>query len=279
MQQNLNKWACQACTYLNWPRSLKCVQCQTIRFKDNREQNQNNKITIPPVNRKIESGGNTAESRSGSTSPNGTIMQQNNNNLNKWPCPACTYLNWPRSLKCVQCQTVRNIGGKNNVSNEQKLNRNAESRSGSTSRNGSNRNSPPPISTGAGGLRLSSQSPTSTAVPPSVEKSQSPSSDLITSSLSGTKSPSSPDANVQGPSTVLDSIIIAKKLQKWTCTACTYENWPKTVKCVMCTTSKPGSSPGRRVRTPQSPSSPPTSAETTSGCGTSDSNDKKRSLR
>lgn len=31
--------------------------------------------------------------------------------------------------------------------------------------------------------------------------------------------------------------------QKWTCSVCTYENWPKAVKCIMCTTARGRISP------------------------------------
>jgi len=27
------KWSCDACTFLNWPRSLKCTQCQSQKPK------------------------------------------------------------------------------------------------------------------------------------------------------------------------------------------------------------------------------------------------------
>lgn len=29
LQTSLNKWRCTSCTYLNWPKSLKCILCQT----------------------------------------------------------------------------------------------------------------------------------------------------------------------------------------------------------------------------------------------------------
>lgn len=39
----------------------------------------------------------------------------------KWPCPRCTYLNWPRSIRCVQCYTRRNddIVSESNLIQEQ----------------------------------------------------------------------------------------------------------------------------------------------------------------
>lgn len=34
------KWACKVCTYLNWPRSLRCVQCCTKRGAADKETNE-----------------------------------------------------------------------------------------------------------------------------------------------------------------------------------------------------------------------------------------------
>lgn len=31
----------------------------------------------------------------------------------KWPCSVCTYLNWPKSLKCVQCYTLKQHNNNN----------------------------------------------------------------------------------------------------------------------------------------------------------------------
>jgi len=50
-----------------------------------------------------------------------------------------------------------------------------------------------------------------------------------------TKSPP-PQASSGSNSVVSDSLI-----QKWSCSMCTYENWPKSVKCSMCYTHRPTS--------------------------------------
>ncbi len=36
LQQTPIKWACQMCTYLNWPKSRKCVQCLSPRTRSRR---------------------------------------------------------------------------------------------------------------------------------------------------------------------------------------------------------------------------------------------------
>lgn len=287
------KWSCEKCTYFNWPSSQKCTICRTskplhVLFGGNSSSCKSQDIyqLAPPPIVADETFDTTMNSNSNLLIENSTTTVDvsggncgytTNQNLKKWACNACTYLNWPRSLKCVQCQTVRSkdklVRGMQKICKIEQSEPKTEA-----SRSGSARNSPPPTTTPSsfGCISLASQStptPPTTTVP--LEKSNSPSS---VPNLSGTKSPSSPDSNVEGPSTVLDSRIIAKKLQKWTCMGCTYENWPKTVKCVMCYTPKPGLSPtSRRLRTTQSPSSPNASID--APCSGSDSNDKKRSLR
>jgi len=42
-----------------------------------------------------------------SIQPQNQARQSNVADSEKWPCKVCTYLNWPRSLRCVQCCTKR----------------------------------------------------------------------------------------------------------------------------------------------------------------------------
>ncbi|EDV45025.2 uncharacterized protein Dere_GG10945 [Drosophila erecta] len=42
-----------------------------------------------------------------SLQPQNQARQSNVADSKKWPCKVCTYLNWPRSLRCVQCCTKR----------------------------------------------------------------------------------------------------------------------------------------------------------------------------
>lgn len=42
-----------------------------------------------------------------SLQPQNQARQSNVADSEKWPCKVCTYLNWPRSLRCIQCCTKR----------------------------------------------------------------------------------------------------------------------------------------------------------------------------
>lgn len=50
------KWSCSVCTYLNWPKSLKCVQCYTIRTavsESSHDTAGNSSKTSTPVSRSL----------------------------------------------------------------------------------------------------------------------------------------------------------------------------------------------------------------------------------
>lgn len=88
-----NKWACQMCTYLNWPRAVRCTQCLSQRPKS----------TSPSVSPQMPS------SQSGSHSPLGPCEDYNDRNrLNtQWTCSNCMYQNWAKSSKCIVCDFTK----------------------------------------------------------------------------------------------------------------------------------------------------------------------------
>ncbi len=107
-QQQQVKWACQHCTYLNWPRSLKCVQCLSPR---NRRQTALSPRSSPPgsltyqhANRQNSSNNerNAALRAANNASPVAAEACQAAER-GKWACAVCTYDNWPRASACVLC--------------------------------------------------------------------------------------------------------------------------------------------------------------------------------
>ncbi|KAK2712747.1 hypothetical protein QYM36_011443 [Artemia franciscana] len=83
------KWKCDYCTFLNWPSSQKCTMCRALRPLR----------LISPTSSKLDIA---TESKICSTQDSADKGDDN-----KWSCGACTYLNWPRSLRCTQCQSPR----------------------------------------------------------------------------------------------------------------------------------------------------------------------------
>lgn len=125
------KWSCQICTYLNWPKALRCTQCQTEKGKLLHSSNEmlasNNKVIDEKYSSPLSINVSIAEASGGCAtsphhSPNGreAAAKSGNNEhgravsnivsaavRGKWICTACTYENWPKSTKCVICNTVR----------------------------------------------------------------------------------------------------------------------------------------------------------------------------
>ncbi|KAM9715599.1 ubiquitin thioesterase ZRANB1 [Menidia menidia] len=96
MAEIASKWSCQMCTYLNWPRAIRCTQCLCQRPKAGSP-------TESP-----QTSGSNAGCRPAVHSPVDTCEEYNDRNrLNThqqyWTCAACTYQNWPRTTKCVVC--------------------------------------------------------------------------------------------------------------------------------------------------------------------------------
>ncbi|XP_077992452.1 ubiquitin thioesterase Zranb1-like [Glandiceps talaboti] len=143
------KWQCEYCTFMNWPAAMKCTLCRAPKPLH----------IIPPESRRADSG------------PSSPLIcaeaSENENNkptMAKWSCKTCTFLNWPKATRCMQCYTPK------------------------------------------GGTII-------------VNESGSP----RTTTSSKRQPPISPDCDKN-----------KARVLKWTCAACTYDNWPKAKKCVLC---------------------------------------------
>ncbi|GFN75701.1 ubiquitin thioesterase zranb1-like [Plakobranchus ocellatus] len=114
-----SKWACEVCTYLNWSKSNKCIQCLNPKRKPSpptsRSHERIQSLSIKTSD--ICQGGSASATRLSPNSGSNNSMSKASNNGNrsstsspritKWTCLMCTYENWPRSLKCVICGTPK----------------------------------------------------------------------------------------------------------------------------------------------------------------------------
>jgi len=157
----LTKWKCEVCTYENWPASPRCAMCQSANCNKVRTENHNNRSKAVATSSSTDIFKMGATSLSRSTSPQ--LVTQLTEEC-KWACNLCTYLNWPRAHRCTQCSTPRR------------------------------RVSP--------GARKNASTPEvqSNTQPPTLENLR----------------------------------ISTPPPSKWSCAVCTYENWPRTKKCVLC---------------------------------------------
>lgn len=90
------KWDCEYCTYVNWPSSTRCTMCRGKKPLQFGEDIYRLRDESPPsILGSLASGPSQAHE----TRPK--------NSNGKWECNGCTYLNWPRALKCNECNTAR----------------------------------------------------------------------------------------------------------------------------------------------------------------------------
>lgn len=162
----------------------------------------------------------------------------------KWPCPRCTYLNWPRTKRCVQCytkrfeddcdmETVISTTGATTTATTTQINNTTMSNTirdqmknltiGELGSDGGGGGGGGPIvTTGSdsdlAGNALVTGKGQSCRLSPVGSVNNLASSKCLTGAVSNRISPieSRPFVN------------------KWACNRCTYENWPKSLKCSMC---------------------------------------------
>ncbi|XP_045116374.1 ubiquitin thioesterase zranb1-B-like [Portunus trituberculatus] len=90
MSDGVSKWPCGRCTYLNFANAIRCTMC-----------------TVPRSPHLIvEAGADIYQLAPPSPTPRppeGPPPQEGD----KWVCHLCTYRNYPRALRCTQCRTPR----------------------------------------------------------------------------------------------------------------------------------------------------------------------------
>ncbi|KAL0964785.1 hypothetical protein UPYG_G00328910 [Umbra pygmaea] len=200
------KWACDYCTYENWPSAVKCTMCRAQRPSSPiiTEEPYN---TIPctfslgsgcgwqdPPN--SEGGGGSLLICPDSSARPRVKPQSTAETTSKWSCQICTYLNFPRAIRCTQCLC-------------QRQQRNPRSPTESPQTSGSN-----------AGYRPATAPPPSPVDPCTEEYNDR--NRLNTRGGGGSCGSGS-----------------TSTVQNWTCTACTYQNCPQTRNCVVCDHPQP----------------------------------------
>lgn len=203
------KWACDYCTYENFPAAKKCTLCRASRTPQIiTDDTFNSEQDIYKMASMMSSSTNSSTPTIINTSPTQIDVEGSSSRksptfvapwTDKWACHLCTYLNWPRAVKCTQCLSPRK------------------------------------------------QSPTSASVcNPSVHQVQGQPLCINTDDQGGNNvakrnSPNSPETakDFYNDKNRAVSSVFTRSLGKWTCKACTFDNWPKSLKCVICGANKP----------------------------------------
>ena len=210
------KWACQACTYHNWSSATKCVLCSSPKPVEiipksppGRYRSQNLTSTTRPKTTCVSSNYSMSGASyspqiicdyptSSSADTTGRNKAHSNETPKKWVCSFCTYSNWPNANQCTMCRNSRS------KRRYEPLSRSRESILDYASHVGA-----------VGGAAYASGDENmhgSRDSPP-----------VHTIKVKGGKNGNKLAANLENRAT-----------RKWKCHRCTYENWPRNLKCAMC---------------------------------------------
>lgn len=200
------KWACEYCTYENWPSAIKCTMCRAQKpsggaiiteepFKSSpsldARRHQWDSPSLSHSNSPPQGGCSLLICPDSSARPRVRIADAPET-TSKWSCHMCTYLNWPRAIRCTQCLCQRQL-----------------------QQHGQHHR---------GHHALQPRSPT-----------ESPQTSGFGCRSATTTTPTDPCEEYN------DRNRLNTRAQHWTCTACTYANWPNARKCVVCDHPTPNS--------------------------------------
>ncbi|XP_055642558.1 ubiquitin thioesterase trabid isoform X2 [Toxorhynchites rutilus septentrionalis] len=230
--QQQAKWVCEYCTYENFPLSLKCTMCKGQKPLLNEDI-----FRLSPTQQLSTTKRSTSNLASGPLTNSFSDMDSNQ----KWPCIACTYLNLPQSRRCLQCNNKREddfpvklfsqktqpqkssppkviseydcLSDKLNAINICRSSKDEESLE------------PFPVG-GSNDRRRRNNSPITRNASTTTERTLDNAKECSSGS-SGGKQPSPTAASPLNTRSVANA-------GKWFCSVCTYENWPKSIKCSMC---------------------------------------------
>ncbi|XP_061787426.1 ubiquitin thioesterase Zranb1-like [Nerophis lumbriciformis] len=199
MTELVVKWACEYCTFENWPSAIKCTMCRAQRPSAGAIITEEPFKITPALDASLHQWDPAELSNSSSQEGSSLLICPESSarprvrvadapvTSSKWSCHMCTYLNWPRAIRCTQCLCQRQHAGHQG--------------------------------------RQQARSPT--------EAPQTSGSGCRPASSCTTTDPCE-EYN--------DRNRLNTPARHWTCTACTYENWSKVLKCVVCDHPRPNNS-------------------------------------
>lgn len=173
-----------------------------------------------------------------------TVSDECDLTLTKWSCSVCTYLNWPKSLKCVQCLTLKQSDSEmamsTSTSTDACSNTMIQNATNLNNNNGEVNNLL--ISSGKKEIELATATKielvNSPALTPTLNRSScnSPCTmpKVVTQSIELISLQSNKNCDSENSNTNILIEESSASPKKWPCSACTYQNWPKAQRCIMC---------------------------------------------
>ena len=250
----VQKWPCPTCTYNNWSSSVKCVLCGCSRPNEITSRASVVKYRAPVQgwsNKLAHSQGSSGACLTQdiicadfnlppSSSPNTVDVQPHHHHKvsghghggkcktkgGKWTCAGCTFSNWPNAGQCTMCGTQRTRGG---------LKHDPIISAGGRSRDQSGRTphlsesilnyATSGVGGAVGGAACHAGSLDERAAPSSSQDA------LLIQPVAAKSKQNSRNGKRTSSQQQTDNI---NNVKKWKCHQCTYENWPRAVKCIMC---------------------------------------------
>ena len=246
----VQKWPCPTCTYNNWSSSVKCVLCgcsrpneitsraSVVKYRPPAQgwsklahsQGSSDACLTPDI---ICADFNVQSSSSMDSQPHqhhhhhkGSGHGVKCKTKGKWTCTSCTFSNWPNAGQCTMCGTLRARGG---LRHDPLI---------SGGRKEPSRSSP--LLSESILDYVSGAGAEGGAACHSDEKAPPSSQDLLLIQPMVAKSKQNSRNSKRTSSQQAEN----SNVKKWKCHQCTYENWPRAVKCIMC------QSPRRRTPSP-----------------------------
>uniref|UniRef100_A0A8C5GPH9 ubiquitinyl hydrolase 1 n=1 Tax=Gouania willdenowi TaxID=441366 RepID=A0A8C5GPH9_GOUWI len=119
MTELVAKWACEYCTYENWPSAIKCTMCRAHRPSGGAIITEEPFKSSPVLDACLHQWDPADHSNSPSQGGSSLLICPDSSARprvriadapaasGKWSCHMCTYLNWPRAIRCTQCLCQR----------------------------------------------------------------------------------------------------------------------------------------------------------------------------
>ncbi|XP_054726778.1 ubiquitin thioesterase trabid [Anastrepha obliqua] len=221
------KWACKMCTYLNWPRSLRCVQCCTKRGTTvdvNVDQQVCNSGEAAAVSLTTSGNLDAIEGPQGYMDKRSKTGEGSETTVNNIANPnTISSNNIKDQLKALRITNDMEL----NSSNIAEAQRNeASSHTSQINKKSSNSYIQ---SIGAASNRLSPFEQSSTTNMITATTTTTVNTTHL-NNLANTSQQQQQQQQHNQSSTPLQNCYVSK----WACNTCTYENWPKSLKCSMC---------------------------------------------
>ncbi|XP_017057472.1 ubiquitin thioesterase trabid [Drosophila ficusphila] len=252
-KDDAQKWKCEICTYENYPSSLKCTMCQASKPLLNEDifrlspAQETSSVAEEAAAVEVSVMSPTPSSTCYALQPPNQARQSNVADSEKWPCKVCTYLNWPRSLRCVQCCTKRGGEAIERGSNKDKDNEADADRAGvalqalrisGSEENLANRQNQLIGATASNRLSLSPVIDDATHLNNLANASHNQSQSQHRQPVHQQQMQLQLQHQPQQQRETSSSTAVPQQKQcyvaKWACNSCTYENWPRSIKCSMC---------------------------------------------